>query len=87
MRSWTVCGDLTFDSRKGVAQGSILSCHLFNILLDEALLSSPLLAQMIKREDIRAYADDMVIGSTSLTEMKTALSEIEKLNEWGIYLN
>jgi len=58
------------DSRCGVAQGSVLSPTLFNLVLHDALRSSSVLSQIIARGDISAYADDMRIHSSSLEELR-----------------
>ena len=61
---------------------------LFNIVLEDALKSSPLLSQMIRRGDLIAYADDIAIFSSSLEELRQVLREFENLKtEWGLTLN
>lgn len=52
-------GNTYIDANKGAAHGSVLSPILFNLLLHEALNSSPLLSQIIIRGDLSAYAYDM----------------------------
>jgi hypothetical protein len=88
MKQRTTIGKFSYDSGRGVAQVSVLSPLLFNIVLEEALLSSKLLNQLIGRGDLMAYADDIIVQSKSTEELKMALTEIGKLeSEWGLKLN
>jgi hypothetical protein len=83
-----IIGEYEFDLGKGVDQRSVLSPFLFIFLFHEALSSSPLLSQMIRRGDLMAYADDVLIQSSSMEELRQALKEFDKLVEhWGLSLN
>ena len=88
MEQETVIGNYTFDYGTGVPQGSSLSPFLFTVAFEEALFSSDHLANVIKRGDLLAYADDILIQSSSINELKTIISEIQKLQtEWGLIIN
>lgn len=81
-------GTEVFDTGKGVAQGSILSPLLFNLVLEEALKTVPHIQNIIKRHDLRAYADDIEVQSSSLAELRSVVHELDGLGpEWGLLLN
>ena len=58
------------DAQMGPPQGSILSPVLFNVYLEEALKSSRKLEDMRRREDLLAFADDMLVMSNSQPEIE-----------------
>ena len=66
----------------------MLSPLLFNIYLNDALKSSPVLQQILRRGDLFAYADDIVLHLSSIAEVRGVIEAFEDLSvEWGIVLN
>ena len=49
------------NAEMGLPKGSILSPVLFNVYLEEALKSSRKLMVLIRRGDLLAFADDMLV--------------------------
>ena len=75
------------NAEMGLPQGSILSPVLFNVYLEEALKSSRKLEDMRRREDLLAFADDMLVMSNSLLEIEQVVEELAKLNfDWNLRL-
>ena len=73
-----VCiGDEKVNIKYGVAQGSVLAPYLFNIYLDEAISSSKFLSDLVGREDLIAYADDISIFTKSDSEIKQVITAFE----------
>lgn len=61
---------------------------LFNVYVHDALSSNQLLSQLLRRDDLRAYADDIVIRLSSRGECLRVLEEFKKLEEkWGLKIN
>jgi len=81
LRQQTLIGKYSFDTGRGVAQGSVLSSFLFNVYLHETLGESSLIWQLIARGDLLAYADDLIIQVSSLGELQLILKEFEKLKD------
>jgi retron-type reverse transcriptase len=72
----------------GLPQGSILSQVLFNVYLEEALKSFEKLEKVRKREDLVAFADDMLVMSNSKPEFEQIVSELANLQiDWNLRLN
>ena len=53
------------NAEMGLSQNSILSPVLFNVNLEEALRSLQKLMEMIRRGDLLAFDDDMLVMSNS----------------------
>jgi len=54
----------------GIAQGSVLAPYLFNIYLEEALLSNSTFRCLIERRDLLAYADDIAVFTKNDSEIR-----------------
>ena len=72
-RSKILIGGHSFEADLGVVQGGVLSPMLFNIYLEEALTHTTKLREMIKRGDLLAFADDMLILANSKREYVKAI--------------
>jgi RNA-directed DNA polymerase len=81
-------GAHSMNAEMGLPQGSILSPVLFNVYLEEALKSSKKLVELIRRGDLLAFADDMLVMSNCQHEINEVIEELAKLNlEWNLRLN
>ena len=61
---------------------------LFNLYLEEALGETSKLRKMVSRDDLLAFANDMLILTNSKAEMTQAIQELEGLNgAWNLRLN
>ena len=61
---------------------------LFNVYLEEALGTTEKLKEMVRRGDLLAFADDMLILTNSKAEMTQAIKELDGLSEvWNLRLN
>ena len=81
-------GTHSMNAEMGLPQGSILSPVLFNVYLEEALKSSKKLVGLIRRGDLLAFADDMLVMSNCQHEINEVIEELAKLNlEWNLRLN
>jgi hypothetical protein len=79
-------GDHSFKPNIGVAQGSIISPALFDIYSEDLL--KKIEAAGIDKEDILAYADDILILCTSLNQIRMVIKLIrEWSNENNLHLN
>lgn len=72
-------GDEQFDSGKGVAQEIVLSPVLFNIVLDAAHSSVPILKNLILSGDLSAYADNILIQASNSSEIRTIMRQLANL--------
>ena len=72
-KSQVVIGRLSFSADLGVVQGGVLSPMLFNVYVEEALGTTEKLRDMVKRGDLLAFADDMLILTNSKAEMAQAI--------------
>ena len=81
-------GTHSMNAEMGLPQGSILSPVLFNVYLEEALKSSKKLVELIRRGDLLAFADDMLVMSNCQHEINEVIEELAKLNiDWNLRLN
>ena len=72
----------------GLPQGSILSPVLFNVYLEEAIKSSNKLESMRARGDLLAFADDMLVMTNAVGELRMAIDALESLRDkWNLRLN
>lgn len=63
----------------GLPQGSILSPVLFNVYLEEAIMSSFKLNEVRKRGDLLAFADDMLVMTNSKAELEIIIDALTSL--------
>jgi hypothetical protein len=61
---------------KGVPQGSTLSPSMFNVYLEDAIMSSQILANGVEQNKIKAFADDLLLIADSIEEVEIFLKEI-----------
>ena len=61
-----VYDDHGFEVTKGVPQGSVLSPFFFNVYLEEALCSIPVLRKCLEEGTLMAFADDLMITCQSV---------------------
>ena len=59
----------------------MLSPMLFNVYLEEALGTTENLKEMVRRGDLLAFADDMLILTNSKADMTQAIMELDGLSE------
>ena len=87
-RSQVIIGRHSFSANLGVVQGGVLSPMLFNVYFEEALGTTSKLREMVKRGDLLAFADDMLILTNSKAEMIQAIQELDNLSGmWNLKLN
>jgi len=61
---------------------------LFNIYLEQALLSVPRLKNLMKRGDLKAFADDLLLHTANPSECSKVIQDIKCLEkEWHLQLN
>ena len=58
-------GGHEINAEMGLPQGLVLSPVLFNVYLEEAIMSSKKLDEVRSRGDLLAFADDMLVMSNS----------------------
>ena len=73
-------GSSSVIAEMGLPQGSVLSPVLFNVYLEEALVSSELLKKVRSRGDLLAFADDMLIMSNEREEIERTIHELACLH-------
>ena len=87
-KSQVLIGKHSFSADLGVVQGGVLSPILFNVYLEEALGTTEKLKEMVRRGDLLAFADDMLVLTNSKAEMTQAIQELDNLNgAWNLRLN
>ena len=69
-------GGHKLNAEMGLPQGSILSPVLFNVYLEEALKSSVKLEAVRKRGDLLAFADDMLVMSSSVQDLTETIEAL-----------
>jgi hypothetical protein len=57
-----------------------MSLVIFDVYLEEALISSRKLEDLRTRGNLLAFADDMLVMSNSLSEIEMVLEELTTLN-------
>ena len=62
--------------KKGVPQGGVLSPLLYNVYLEEALLTQRTISKLLSRDDARAFADDLVLHTANQHELIELVEEL-----------
>ena len=76
-----VIGQETININFGIAQGSVLAPYLFNIYLEEALNSCDVFKELMKREDLLAYADDITIFTKNDIEIGRVVQGFRQMEQ------
>lgn len=88
MQQKVIINDEEIEYKSGVPQGGVLSPVLFNMVLEEALLSKPLTKCLLKSGNLRAYADDLQAQVSHDNAINSLINELQLLeNEWGLKVN
>jgi retron-type reverse transcriptase len=76
-------GSSSLNEEMGLPQGSILSPVLFNIYiyLEEALNSSEKLRMVRKRDELLAFANEMLVMTSDRGELEHIVNELSSLLE------
>ena len=69
-----------FLSNKGVLQGSVLSPMIFNVYLEDALYSQPVLKALISLKRLFAYADDILIVIRNPRDLEKVMDSLNNIN-------
>ena len=72
-KSQVVISRHSFSADLGLVQGGVLSPRVFNVYLEEALVTTSKLREMVNTGDLLAFADDMLILTNSKAEMTQAI--------------
>ena len=81
-------GETQMEASLEVAQDSVTSPFLFNVYLEHALKSSPLLATAIENGSLLAFADDLLIMADNETEAKQLIRALDGLKtDFKLHLN
>ena len=68
-------------------QESVISCQLFNTVLDDALISNEFFKSIIDKGSLISFADDILAIAFSNDEAILILDNISKLDEYGLKIN
>lgn len=60
-----IFNDQVIHTEKKIAQGGHISLQLFNIYLEEALLSNPHLLELLEQKALQAFADDLEVTTSN----------------------
>lgn len=83
LQSWKIDELNSFLPNSGVPQGSILSPSLFKITLQYLVEAHTDVTQ----DEIRAYADDIVLSSANRDRLLSLLKQFNTLSPYGLILN
>lgn len=72
---------------RGVQQGGVTSCLLFNYYLDKCLRSVPSLNDKIESGDLLAFADDIIVVTENRKDTEKAIKSMECLRAFGLVMN
>ncbi len=74
-----IVGDQHINAEIGLPQGSILSPVLLNVYLEKAFKSWKKLDQVRARDDLHAFADNMLVMSDAKGELTWIINKLDKL--------
>lgn len=74
-------GDQCFYPKKGIMQGSVLSCDLFNAVLDHTLETNEILNKFISEGKLIGFADDLLGIADPKAEASQMLLSLPSLKE------
>ena len=76
-----VIGQESININFGIAQGSVLAPYLFNIYLEEALNSCDVFKELMRRQDLLAYADDITIFTKNDIEIGRVVQGFRQMEQ------
>jgi hypothetical protein len=68
---------ISIKANKGVPQGSSVSPSLFNLYLEDAIMSNNLLSAAARNGKLRAFADDLLIVADDIEELQKFITAID----------